>query len=125
ALSEEGAQVHLCVSGAMTVSVKVEGSQLDFASTDPRGWIEEALRGKLVALSVGARAGKADQSLTDLERGVVLGSGVDVLARAPQAPGVTAKPAPAEPATAAPAPTAPAAPAPAPAPEPAPDEQDP
>jgi len=108
ALVEEGSQIHLCVSGAMTVALKLEGSQLDFASTDPRGWIEEALRGRLIGLTVGGRSGKAEQTLADLERGVVLGAGLDMAPRSSAAA-----------ATVVPKPKAPAA---APPPEPAPPE---
>jgi len=83
ALVDQGESVVSFLSGAMTVSIQMEGSRLEFDSTDQQGWLEENLRGKLRALTVAEKELRAgSQPLGDLLQGVVSGGGLELLDRA-------------------------------------------
>lgn len=120
ALVDQGDSVVSFVSGAMKVSIEVEGSTLEFASTDEHGWTEENLRGSLRAVAVGRQELKTEsQPLGDLLRGVVSGGSLELTDRMRESttgPKVAPKPESDDQAVrAAPAPSRPASPASAPA----------
>ena len=61
ALVEQESTWQLFMAGAMKVSVAMEKSRREFDSTDPQGWVEEALRGQPVAVSVGGEGAEGGQ----------------------------------------------------------------
>ena len=82
ALVDNGDVVVSFIAGAMKVTISMDGSRLEFASTDDLGWMEEDLRGSLQSVAVAEAVGRpGSQLLGDLLRGVVTGSGLELLER--------------------------------------------
>lgn len=82
ALVNNGNEVVSFIAGAMKVTIEMDGSRLEFKSTDDQGWMEENLRGSLRSVAVGDEAMRTGgQPLGDLLRGVVAGGGLELLER--------------------------------------------
>ena len=82
ALVDNGDAVVSFIAGAMQVTIEMDGSRLEFNSTDDQGWMEENLRGSVQSVAVGYETVRTrGQPLGDLLRGVVTGGGLELLER--------------------------------------------
>ena len=81
-VAEQGDSIDLFVHGVMKIDVTLEGSHMEFASGEPGGWLEESLRGKPVTIAAGEKAvWTGSPQVLDLEKGVVLGAGFEMVVR--------------------------------------------